>query len=62
MSDLFGNHIVGFPTRRLIYFFSLVIGKLCSMFHKQLGRIQACAVVQLLYRDKQTVCRVAARG
>ena len=20
MSDLFGNHIVGFPTRRLIYF------------------------------------------
>ena len=22
MSDLFGNHIVGFPTRRLIFFFS----------------------------------------
>ena len=23
MSDLFGNHIVGFPTRRLIYRFTV---------------------------------------
>ena len=26
MSDLFGNHIVGFPTRRLIYYFSNISG------------------------------------
>ena len=24
MSDLFGNHIVGFPTRRLIYFVAVL--------------------------------------
>ena len=36
VSDLFGNHIVGFPTRRLIYFFIDLIKEFCSILLEML--------------------------
>ena len=39
MSDLFGNHIVGFPTRRLIYVFGKLGRSLVSCIGSGIGKL-----------------------
>ena len=64
MSDMFGNHIVGFPTRRLIYYLKAL--KLIVMLHAFGNGFMALSVINqyaswscllLTVRILQTLCK-----
>ena len=51
MSDLYGNHIVGFPTRRLIWIYYCIAGQELSTNKKDLSRLVGKPTMWFLNRS-----------